>query len=60
MVTVIKEETVGNKAFTVKQYAGLSTDDKPTDAKNGAMFLEMNTGDIYAYNEAGTTWVKLT
>ena len=44
----------------VKDYAGLSTDSKPVDAANGALFLEMNTGDIYVYNAAGETWVKLS
>lgn len=38
----------------------LSTDSKPTDGiANGSMCLEMDTGKIYAYNEAGTVWVEL-
>lgn len=44
----------------VKDYVCLSTDSKPANAANGAVLLEMNTGDIYVYNAAGETWVKLT
>lgn len=39
----------------------LSTDSKPTDGiANGSMCLEMNTGKIYVFNEAGSAWVELT
>ena len=40
-------------------YFGLSTDSKPTDGvSNGSVFLEMNTGKIYFFNEAGEAWVE--
>ena len=45
---------------TVPCFCGLSTDSKPTDAGNGAEFREIDTGDIYYFNEAGSTWVKWT
>lgn len=45
---------------TVPCFCGLSTDSKPTDAGNGAEFKEIDTGDTYYYNEAGSTWVKWT
>lgn len=40
---------------------GLSSDTKPTydQVPNGSTFLEMDTGDVYIYNKAGTTWLKL-
>ena len=40
---------------------GLSTDEKPTGAEvpNGSTFLEMDTGDVYAFDKTGTTWRKL-
>jgi hypothetical protein len=41
-----------------QQYVGLSTDSKPTDAPNGSIYLEMNTGKIYFYNAAGEAWVE--
>lgn len=38
----------------------LSTDTKPTDGiANGSVCLEMDTGDVYMFNEASSTWVKL-
>ncbi len=43
------------------EIACLSTDSKPTAGiANGSLCLEMDTGDIYAFNEAGTAWVKLS
>lgn len=38
---------------------GLSTDTKPTDdsIKNGYAFIEMDTGKLYFYDEAGTQWL---
>ena len=40
------------------QYYGLSTDSKPTDAPNGAAFLEMNTGKVYFYDATNSTWIE--
>lgn len=38
----------------------LSTDTKPTTGiANGSLVLEMDTGKIYAFNEAGSAWVEL-
>ena len=38
----------------------LSTDTKPTTGiANGSLCLEMDTGKIYAFNEAGSAWVEL-
>lgn len=37
----------------------LSTDTKPTDIANGSLILEMDTGDVYAFDEAGAQWLKL-
>ena len=43
----------------VKDYAGLHDDDKPTNAANGALFLEIDTGDIYAFDAENAEWNKL-
>jgi len=44
-------------------FAGLSTDTKPTtDLATGCLFLEIDTGDVYAYNEVGNSdskWLKI-
>ena len=37
----------------------LSADTKPTRFANGSMCLEMNTGDVYAFNEDDSAWVKV-
>lgn len=37
----------------------LSTDDKPTDGMaTGSLSLEVDTGDVYAYDETSETWTK--
>jgi len=42
------------------EFAGLSSDTKPTDkVSTGSLFLEVDTGDVYAYNEAGSEWKKV-
>lgn len=38
----------------------LSTDTKPTTGiANGSVLIEMDTGDIYMFNEAAGAWVKV-
>ena len=38
----------------------LSTDTKPTtDIANGSIRIEMDTGDIYMFNETAGAWVKV-
>jgi len=46
---------------TYYEYAGKSTDTKPTglDISTGSIFLEVDTGDVYAYDEAGVEWCKI-
>lgn len=39
-------------------YYGLSTDEKPTDALNGACFIEMDTGKIYFFDAANESWIE--
>ena len=42
------------------RYAWLSTDDKPTaGVATGSEFLEVDTGDVYAFDEVGGTWAKI-
>ena len=40
------------------ELAGLSTDDKPTGFATGSLFLEVDTGDAYFYDEEGVQWIK--
>ena len=39
---------------------GLSTDDKPMEGvPNGSSFLEMDTGNVYVFDEENTQWRQL-
>jgi len=39
---------------------GLSTDSKPTEnIPNGSTFIEINTGKVYMFNGASSTWVEV-
>ena len=41
-------------AVDIYDVRGLSTDTKPTDRPKGAMYTEVDTGDVYAWD--GTLW----
>ena len=42
------------------EYAGLSTDTKPTDGvANGSVFLEIDTNKTYIYDEQNATWHEI-
>lgn len=65
MVRVIKQQSVvvGAKA-TYYEFAGTNNDTKPLwdDIATGSTFLEVDTGDVYAYNEDGSSgeeWRKI-
>ena len=58
MVRILKSD--GKYDGTVPVYcefAGLSTDEKP-DGKlmTGSLFMEVDTGDVYAWDEDGEMW----
>ena len=41
------------------EYVGLSTDEKPTGLiVTGSTFLEIDTGDVYIFNEEAPEWVQ--
>lgn len=39
-------------------YTGLSSDAKPEGLKNGATFYEIDTQDLYMYDEQNELWIK--
>lgn len=42
------------------EMAGLSTDAKPTAGLvTGSLFLEVDTGDVYAFDETTDTWNEI-
>ena len=60
MFTTIKAHYAGNEKSYIEG-ACLSSDSKPTDGiANGSTVIEMNTGKIFMFNEAGSAWVELT
>lgn len=55
------QETSGVTSKYLVDIACLSTDTKPTDGiVTGSIALEVDTGDIYAYDEAGEEWNKIS
>lgn len=60
---VKKSEIKGEGKFLV-ELRGLSTDEKPTtlnggDILNGSVFIEIDTGNVYLYNEDDTEWLPV-
>ena len=56
MITFIGRDSVG-AAKRVDMF-GLSGDDKPLTVGNGSIFKEIDTGDVYMFDEENTTWYK--
>ena len=43
------------------EYDGLSTDTKPTKGvRNGSVFVEIDTGKVYLFDEENEQWVEQT
>lgn len=64
MIRVINSHDVVTGSKKYMEYSGLSTDTKPTDnyIATGSLFLEVDTGDVYAFDEEGDTgseWCKI-
>lgn len=57
---IVEQAFVGQKKY-VEAY-GLSTDDKPTaNIVTGSKFTEVDTGDVYLFDETSTgTWTKVS
>ena len=58
MVRIIKDQAITQDNHYIEA-AGLSTDTKPGGVITGSLFLEVDTGDVFAYDEAGTQWNKI-
>lgn len=59
MVRITNETTYpANKRYI--EAFGLSTDSKPTTGViTGSVFVEVDTGKAYLFNEASSTWVEV-
>lgn len=60
MIRVTKElQTDGSVKYC--EFAGLSTDEKPTEkVATGSLFLEVDTGAIFAFDEEGEEWNSIS
>lgn len=56
MVRILEQRTIdGNTNYV--EAVGLSTDSKPTaNICTGSVFTEVDTGDVYMFDEEGGTW----
>ena len=77
MIRTIDSHDVVQNEVAYAEYAGLSTDTKPTKfgvrtrvvngrkqdydvaLSMGSVFIEVNTGDVYLFNETAGTWSKV-
>lgn len=59
MVRIIDAHDVITGKIKYFEFAGLSTDTKPTDAvATGSSFIEVDTQDVYFFDEASSEWIK--
>ena len=56
----IRQISFDDSPVFYKELAGLAADTKPVAAlATGSTFLEVDTGDVYAFDEDGTEWHKI-
>ena len=56
--TLVKQAHTNTKNYV--ELACLSTDTKPsTGIITGSLAIEVDTGDVYAYDETGAEWDKI-
>lgn len=56
---IVKKNEVDNLFWNTVELRCLSTDSKPTDVPNGSVLLEMDTGKVFIFNGANSTWIEL-
>ena len=59
MVRILESKSIQTDLMYIEA-AGLSTDEKPTSkVATGSTFLEVDTGDVFAFDEASQTWIEI-
>ena len=59
MVRILNERIIEGNTRSI-EIACLSTDSKPTaNVCTGSLTLEVDTGDVYAFDEHGAEWDKV-
>lgn len=60
MIRTLDAHPVITGKLNYYEYAGLSTDDKPTvTVATGSSFLEVDTGNVYLFDEQSGEWNKV-
>lgn len=60
MIRIIENKWQGYGDKHYIEAAGLSTDAKPTnDLVTGSLYMEVDTGKVYAFDEVGGTWNEI-
>jgi len=61
MVRATEARAVVTGEKTYFEYAGLHDDEKPVrdDIATGSTFLEVDTGDVFAYDEESSEWKQI-
>ena len=57
----VKKSKIDDTPKFLMELRGLSTDEKPTSwqdgiIENGSAFIEIDTGDVYLFDEANSEW----
>ena len=55
---IAKNQILGDKYYYYFAGNSLDTKPSPTDALTGSVFLEVDTSDVYFWDEATTEWLK--
>ena len=56
----IRQISFDDSPVFYKELAGLAADTKPVAAlATGSTFLEVDTGDVYAFDESSSDWHKI-
>ena len=58
MVRITSERVLDGNVNLIEA-ACLHDDTKPSGVATGSICLEVDTGDVYAYDEAGAEWDKI-
>ena len=59
MVRILESKSLQTDVMYIEA-AGLSTDEKPTSkVATGSTFFEVDTGNVYSFNEESQEWVEI-
>ena len=63
MIRVLESKYIqidGANSVNYREYAGLHDDAKPTEGvATGSTFIEVDTGDVFFFDEASAEWKKV-